>query len=105
MNFAKMLKQAQQMQAEMQRAQEEIADKEFEGSSGGGAVVVRANGEGQLLSVKISPEVIKDGDASMVEDLVMTAANAAIGAGRQFSQQRLGSVTSKLGGGIPGLGM
>ncbi|MCC6352701.1 MAG: YbaB/EbfC family nucleoid-associated protein [Verrucomicrobiae bacterium] len=104
MNFAKMLKQAQQMQADMQRAQEEIAGKEFEGSSGGGAVVVRASGEGQLLSVKISPEAIKDGDASMLEDLVMTAANAALGAGREFSQQRLGSITSKLGG-IPGLGL
>lgn len=104
MNFAKMLKQAQQMQAEMQRAQEEIADKQFEGSSGGGAVVVRASGEGQLLSVKISPEALKDGDASMLEDLVLTAANAAIAAGREFSQKRLGSVTSKLGG-IPGLGL
>ncbi len=101
MNFAKMMRQAQDMQSKMQKMQEEIAAQIFEGSSGGGAVKAKANGEGTLLEITISKEVVAQGDAEMLQDLVLAAANGAIESGREYSKKKLGSLTAGLG--IPGL--
>ena len=71
--MAGMMKQAQKLQAKLAKVQEELADKQVEGSSGGGMVVVTANGQQDILAIKISPEVLDPEDVDMLEDLVMAA--------------------------------
>lgn len=72
-----LMQQAADMQAQVQRRQAELADKTFEGSSGGGVVKALIRGTGELVSVAIDPEVLDPGDAEMVGDLVVAAVNAA----------------------------
>ena len=78
MNMQKMMQQAQQMQAKMQRVQEELAQKEIEATAGGGVVKVVATGNKTLKSISISPEAIDEDDVEMLEDLVLTAVNDAL---------------------------
>jgi hypothetical protein len=101
MNIAKMMKQAREMQDKMQKIQEEIAAQHFEADSGGGAVKAKANGEGQLLEIKVSPEVLSQNDPEILEELILTAANAAIKKGKDHAAQRMSSLTAGLG--LPGL--
>ena len=96
-NFGKMMKQAQQMQAKMAQLQEELAKTEFEVSSGGGMVTVRMNGQQEVLAIKIDPEVFKEGDQEMLEDLVVAAVNEA----RRRSLDLAKEEMSKLTGGLP----
>lgn len=96
------MKQAQKMKAEMDRIQAEVAAKTVEGSAGGGMVNVLANGKGELLSVKIDPEVIRNEDLEMLQDLVTAAANEALRKARELLAQEV----SRLAGGLglpPGL--
>ncbi len=72
-NMNQLLKQAQKMQADMMKTQEEIEAKEFEVTSGGGAVTVTMNGKKILKSIKIKPEVVDPEDVEMLEDLILTA--------------------------------
>jgi hypothetical protein len=102
---SKMLKQVQEMQVKMQRMQEEIMQREFEADAGGGAVRVVALGEGTLVSIKINPDVLKDGDAEMLEDLILTAVNDAISKGKDEIKREMSKLTAGLGlPGMPGLG-
>ena len=96
-NIGKLMKQAQEMQAKMAKLQEELAHKEVEGSSGGGMVTVKMNGQQEVLSVKIDPEVFNDGDQEMLEDLVVAAINEA----RRQSLDLAKEEMSKLTGGMP----
>ena len=101
-NIAKLMKQAGEMQARMQELQEQLAEKKFEASSGGGAVTAEVNGRQELLSLKISREVVDPEDVSMLEDLVVAAVNAA----RQKAEQEMRVEMEKLTGGMglpPGL--
>lgn len=99
-----LLKQAQKMQKEMEKAQEELAGIEVEGSAGGGMVTVRANAKMQVLSVKIEPDVLED-DAEMVEDLVLAAVNQALTNAQEAASSRMSQVTGGMAGlNIPGLG-
>jgi len=101
-----LLKQAQKMQKEMEKAQEELAEIEVEGSAGGGMVTVRANAKMQVLSVKIEPDVLDD-DAEMLEDLVLAAVNQALTNAQEAANSRMSQVTGGMGMGgmnIPGLG-
>ncbi len=100
MNIAKIMKQAQDMQGRMQKIQQEVAAQSFDGVSGGGAVKVIATGDGNLTSVTITPEAIASGDAELLGEMVVAAANAAIEKGRQVMQQKASSLTAGLG--IPG---
>ena len=96
------MKQAQKMKAEMDRIQAEVAAKTVEGSAGGGMVNVLANGKGELLSVKIDPEVVRSEDLEMLQDLVTAAANEALRKARELLAQEV----SRLAGGLglpPGL--
>lgn len=97
MNMMKMMKQAQQMQAKMKEMQDEVAGKEFEAEAGGGAVKAVATGAGDLVSLKIDEEMLKEGDAEMVEDLVVTAVNEAINKGREEMQAEMGKMTKGMG--------
>jgi nucleoid-associated protein EbfC len=96
------MKQAQKMKAEMDRIQAEVAATTVEGSAGGGMVTVLANGKGELLSVKIDPEVVRSEDLEMLQDLVLAAANEALRKARELLAQEV----SRLAGGLglpPGL--
>ncbi len=76
-NMNQLLKQAQKMQNDMMKSQEEIEQKEFEVSSGGGAVTIVMNGKKIVKSIKIKPEVVDPDDVEMLEDLILTAMNEA----------------------------
>ena len=95
------MKQAQRLKAEMDRLQAEAATKMVEGSAGGGMVTVVANGKGDLLSVKIDPEVARGEDLEMLQDLVMAAANDALRRARELLAQEVSRLTGGLN--LPGL--
>lgn len=95
------MRQVQQMQNKAEKVQNELKTREFDGTAGGGAVTVKANGSYQLTSVTIDPSVFKDGDAEMLQDLVITAANDALKNASKTTEDEM----SKLTGGmkIPGM--
>ena len=99
--MGKMLKQAQKMQSNMMRIQEEMAEKTVEATAGGGMVKVVANGKQQIVSIDIEQEVVDPDDVDMLEDLILAAVNEAI----NKSQEMVSAEMSKLTGGlnIPGL--
>ena len=96
-----MMQQAQKLQAQLAKAQEELGNVTVEASSGGGAVTVTASGHQKILSVKISPEAIDPDDAGMLEDLVLAAVNEALGKAQEVAAQQLGGLTGGMK--IPGL--
>ena len=100
MNMEKIMKQAQKMQAQMAKIQDELAGESVEGSAGGGMVTVTANGQGDIVSVRIEPEVAGD-DVEMLEDLVLAAVNEALRKSKELANSRMGQVAGNLG--IPGL--
>ena len=77
-NINNLMKQAQKLQKEMAQAQQELEEKEFEASVGGGAVLVKVNGKKEVLSIKIKEEVVDPDDVEMLEDLVLSAVNEAL---------------------------
>ena len=96
-----MMKQAQKLQAQMAKLQEDLGNLVVEASSGGGAVTVSVNGQQQLLSVKISPEVVDADDVEMLQDMVLTAANEALAKAQEAAAKQMSSLTGGLN--IPGL--
>lgn len=100
-NMANIMKQAQQMQAQMAKLQEEAATKTVTGSAGGGMVTVTANGALEVVSVHINPEAMKDADAEMLQDVVLAATNEALKNARQLMADQMKSVTGGMN--IPGL--
>jgi hypothetical protein len=90
-----LMKQAQQMQANMQKAQEELASLEVEGSAGGGMVKVIMTGRHELKQVRIDPDVLQD-DPEMVEDLVAAAVNDAVRRVEEVSKEKMSSMTGGL---------
>lgn len=95
------MRQAQQLQEKLAKAQQELSNITLEASSGGGAVKVIINGQQKIRSVKISPEVVDPNDVELLEDLVLTAVSEAIAKSQELAAERLGSLTS--GFKIPGL--
>src|ERR1051325_9993534 len=100
----KLLKQAQQMQTDMAKAQEELANEVVEASAGGGMVVVKATGAGELKEIKIDPKAIDPDDPEFLEDAVLAAVNEALRSAQALAQSKLGGMMGGLGGlGLPGL--
>ena len=95
------LRQAQQLQAQLAKAQEELGSITVEATSGGGAVKVVIDGHQKIHSVEISPEVIEAGDIELLQDLVMTAVNEAVTKSQELVSKHLSSLTGGLN--IPGL--
>jgi len=95
------LRQAQQLQAKLAKAQEELGSITVEATSGGGAVKVVIDGHQKVHSVQISPEAVEAGDVELLQDLVMTAVNEAITKSQELVSKRLSSLTGGLN--IPGL--
>ena len=101
MNQAHLLAQFKKMQADMQKAQEELASTIVTGSAAGGAVTVEATCDQRVKSVTIGKEAVDVDDLEMLEDLVMVAVNDALGKAAEASQRRMASVTGGMR--IPGL--
>ena len=100
-NMGTILKQAQAMQAQMAKVQEQASVKTVTGTAGGGSVTVTANGAMQLLGIVIDPEVVKSGDVEMVQDLVMAASNDALHKAREMMANEMKAVTGGMN--VPGL--
>lgn len=96
-----LMRQAQQLQAKLEKAQEELERTTVEASSGGGAITVVITGGMKVESVKISPEVVDATEVEMLEDLVLTAVNEAIRKSQEMASSQLGKITGGLK--IPGL--
>ena len=101
MNMNNLMKQAQQMQKRMLEIQEDLANKTVETTVGGGMITAVANGQQELVSITISPDVVDPSDVEMLEDLIVAAVNEA----RNKAQELMGDEMSKLTGGIKFPGM
>ena len=78
MNINQLMKEAKKMQADMEKSQQELGEKEFEASAGGGAVNVKVSGNKEIKEIKIKKEVVDSDDVEMLEDLILTCANEAL---------------------------
>jgi DNA-binding YbaB/EbfC family protein len=96
-----MMQQAQRLQAQLLKAQEELANLTVEASSGGGAVTVTMNGQQQILAVKIAREVVNPEDVEMLEDMVLSAVKEAQNKAQEAAAKKMGGLTGGLK--IPGL--
>lgn len=101
MNVNQMMRQAQKMQEEMETVQEELAKQEVEATSGGGAVTAKVNGQKEVLSIKIRPDVVDSDDVEMLEDLVVAALNEALRKADEMMKSGMEKVTGSIN--IPGL--
>jgi DNA-binding YbaB/EbfC family protein len=97
MNIAKLMKQAQQMQSNMQKLQADLAARTYEGSAGGGAVLAVCGGDQELKSLKLSPDLLKDGDVDLLQDLIVSAVQEASGKAKADAQNEMGKITSSMG--------
>ncbi len=100
-NMNNMLKQAQKMQADMAKAQQDLEEKVVETSSGGGMVTVKVSGKKELLDVVIKPEVVDPDDIEMLQDLIIAAVNDAMTQIDKETQAEMSKITGGLN--IPGL--
>ena len=101
-NLQNMLRQAQEMMAAQQQAQETLKSERVEASAGGGMVKVVMTGDMHLESIAIDPDAVDPEDVEMLQDLVMAAVNDALKASAQLAEQKMGAVTAGLR--IPGMG-
>ena len=101
-DMGKLMEQAQQMQAQVQQAQEEAANEVVEASAGGGMVVVKATGAGEIVGITIDPKAIDPDDPEMLADLVLAAVNEAL---RSASSLMESKMQGMLPGGLSGLGL
>ena len=98
MNLNQLMKEAKKMQSDMEKSQEELAEKEFEASAGGEAVKVKVSGRKEIKELKIKPEVLDPEDVEMLEDLIMAAVNEAIRTVEENTTQQMSKITGGLGG-------
>ena len=99
-NLQQMMRKAQKMQEDMQKAQEELAQKTYEATSGGGMVTCIVNGEGRLTALSIKPEAVDPDDVDMLQDLVLAAANEALRQMAEDKEKRLSAIAPMGGGGL-----
>jgi nucleoid-associated protein EbfC len=92
-NMQKMMKQMQKMQKDMAKAQEELAEKTVEGTAGGGMVTVIANGQKEIIDVKIKEDVVDPEDIEMLQDLVLAATNDALKKMEDLTNDTMGQFT------------
>ena len=100
-DFSSMMKQAQKMQENMEKTQEELKAREFKATSGGGAVEAVMNGKKELVSLTIKPEVVDPEDTEMLQDLIVAAVNQVVREVEQTTNEEMQKVTGNMG--IPGM--
>ncbi|MBI2340738.1 MAG: YbaB/EbfC family nucleoid-associated protein [Deltaproteobacteria bacterium] len=102
MKITEIMKQAQELQKKLAKQHEELGSKVFEAASGGGMVTVKTNGKGEILSVKLDPEIVAKDDVEMLEDLIVAAVNEALKRVREATQDEMSGMMGNLGLKIPG---
>ena len=100
-NMQQLARQAQKLQQQMAKAQEELDAREFEATSGGGMVTAKVNGKRELLALIIKPEAVDPDDVEMLEDMVMAAVNEALRTAADTAEREMGKLTGGMG--MPGL--
>ena len=100
-NMNNLIKQAQRMQQQMEESQKELETKEFTAAAGGGAVEVTVTGKKELVSVKLSEEVVDPDDIEMLQDLIVAATNEALRKAEEENAAMMSKMTGGLGGGFP----
>ena len=98
MDMKGMMKQAQQMQAEMAKKQEELAKQTFEASSGGGMVTVKVNGKHEVLDIKIDPSIVSVDEVDMLQDLIVAAINEGFNKANGAAKEMFSGMMGGLGG-------
>ena len=99
-----LMKQAQQMQAEMLKAQEALKDEVVEASSGGGMVKVKMGGDLTLREIAIDPDAVDPEEAELLAEMVQAAVNEALRAAQELASSKMGGITGGMGGmGLPGM--
>lgn len=101
-NMNNLMKQAQKMQRDMARMQEELQEKTVEATAGGGAIKVVASGKKEIQEITINPEVVDPDDVEMLQDLILAAVNEALRQADEMVNSEMSKITGGLGG-IPGL--
>lgn len=101
LDLQQLMQQAQQMQAQLVSAQEELAEAEVQGTAGGGMVTVTMSGSGEVKSISIDPSVVDPDDVETLEDLIVAALHAAAEAQHQLAEQKMGPFAAGLPG-FPG---
>ena len=101
LGIANLLKQAQQVQEEVQRVKQKLGGMKVTGTSGGGMVTVTANGKQQIIDIKIEAEAIKMDDKEMLEDLIVAGVNQALEHSQNLANEHLGQVTGGLLSNLP----
>jgi DNA-binding YbaB/EbfC family protein len=103
-NLNQMMKQVQQMQTEMAKAQEQLKSEVVEASAGGGMVKVKISGDLQIQEIRIDPDAVEPEDVELLQDMVLAATNEAIRSAQELAASKMGGVTGGLGDlGLPGL--
>ena len=100
-SMGKLMKQAARMQQQMEQVQAQLAARTIEATSGGGAVKVVVRCDGTIASVKIDPQALNPADAQLLEDMILTAANQALGQAKEISNAEMGKATA--GFNLPGM--
>jgi nucleoid-associated protein EbfC len=99
--IGKLMKQAARMQQQMEQVQTQLAQRTVEATSGGGAVKIIAKCDGSIASIKIDPQALNPSDAQLLEDMILTAANQALGQAKEIYNSEMGKITASLS--LPGL--
>jgi nucleoid-associated protein EbfC len=100
-SIGKLMKQAARMQQQVEQIQQDLARRTVEATSGGGAVKVTAKCDGTIAAIKLDPQAVNPADVQLLEDMILTAANQALGQAKEISTSEMGKVTA--GFSLPGL--
>ena len=100
-NMQQLARQAQKLQAQMTKMQEELEAREYEASAGGGMVTVKVNGKKELLGLEIKPEAVDPDDVEMLQDMVMAAVNEGLRIASETMEKEMGKLTGGMS--MPGL--
>ena len=97
----RMLKQLQQMQSKMEKAQQDLANETVTATAGGGAVTIEMNGHHEVRAVTLDPDAVSPDDVEMLQDMLLAAFNEALNKAQELAQQKMGAITGGLN--IPGM--
>jgi nucleoid-associated protein EbfC len=103
-NLNQMMRQVQQMQAEVAKAQEQLKQEVVEASAGGGMVTVKMSGDLELREIRIDPQALDPDDVELLQDMITAAVNEALRSAQELAASRMGAATGGLGDlGLPGV--
>ena len=97
----RMLKQLQQMQSKMEKAQQDLANETVTATAGGGAVTIEMNGHHEVKAVTLDPDAVSPDDVEMLQDMLLAAYNEALNKAQNLAQEKMGAITGGLN--IPGI--